>query len=61
MQEKVYVITRFEIAACSEHIVKIFSKKEDAKQAVDKLNKFAGEGYQYLLQSYYVDGDECYD
>lgn len=59
--DKVYVITRFDVAACSEHVVRICSKKEDAKQIVDRLNRHSDDNYQYNLQSYYIDGDESYD
>lgn len=61
MQQKVYVITRFEIESCSEHIVSIRSKKDDAKNIVDRLNRHSDSNIQYILKSYIIDGEESYD
>ena len=59
--DKVYIITRFDISNCSEHIVKVCSKKDEAKVIVDRLNRHSGEDFQYQLKSYIIDGDESYD
>lgn len=60
--QKVYIIIRFEINKCSEHIVKIYSDKENAKRAVDRLNKgIADDEIEYILKSFVVDGEESYD
>lgn len=60
--QKVYIIIRFELDKCSEHIVKICSDKEDAKRAVDRLNKgMADDNIEYMLKSFVVDGEESYD
>ena len=58
---KVYVITRFDISNCSEHIVCIRSDKQDAKNIVDRLNRHSVSDCEYRLTSYIVDGEETYD
>ena len=58
---KVYVITRFDISNCSEHIVCIRSKKDEAKEIVDRLNRHSAPDSEYRLDSYVVDGEESYD
>lgn len=59
--DKVYVITRFSISNCSEHLVRICSDKADAKQIVDRLNRHSDEDNEYKLTSYIIDGEESYD
>lgn len=62
MIQKVYIIIRFELDKCSEHIVKVYSDKESAKKGVDRLNKGMGdENTEYILKSFIVDGEESYD
>ena len=62
---KVYIITRFDMSNGSERIVKVYSEKnkENAKQAVDRLNSSVSEDMeiQYDLNSYLVDAEDCYD
>lgn len=60
--QKVHIIIRFELDKCFKYIVKICSDKEDAKRAVDRLNKgMADDNTEYMLKSFVVDGEESYD
>ena len=60
--QKIYIIIRFELDKCSEHIVKVYSDKEEAKKAVDRLNTgMADDNIEYMLKSFVIDGEESYD